>query len=105
MGDAYDEAVRKLAAWHAEGMKPRLTVYAIPDPRREEVRLIEVSRIFPETRDLVPVTIGPTPDFPYTSSTLSITPVELHLAKSGELPLPNGWDFSSGRKVWPGDAA
>jgi len=105
MEDAYDEAVRTLAAWHAEGTKPRITVYAIPDPRRREVRLLEVSRLFPETRDLVPVTIGPTRDFPFSSSTLSISPAELRLIRSGELLLPSGWDFTLGRKVWPSDAA
>ena len=103
VGDTYDEAVRKLAAWHAEGVTPSVTVYAIPDPERREVRLIEVSDAFPETGIPAPVTIGPTPDFPYTSGTLSVTPTELHLIRSGELALPEGWDFTSGKKVWPSD--
>jgi len=99
----YDQAVRTLAAWHAEGVRPKVTVYAIPDPDRQEVRLIEVSNAFPETRGLVPITIGPTPDFPFTSGTLSVTTTQLHLIKSGDLPLPKGWDLAKGTKVWPSD--
>jgi hypothetical protein len=102
MRDTYDEAVHQLAEWHAEGAKPKVTVYAIPDPQQREVRLLEVSLAFPEAGQLIPVTIGPTPDFPYTSGTLCVAPVQLRSIKSGELLLPEGWDFRARRKVWPG---
>jgi len=101
MDDMYDEAVLQLAEWHAEGARPRVTVYAIPDPQRREVRLLEVSRGFPEVDRVVPVTIGPTPDFPYTSGTCAVASAQLDRIKSGELPLPEGWDFGARRKVWP----
>ena len=78
-------------------------VYAIPDPEQREVRLIEVSRGFPETATPTPVTIGPTSDFPFTSGTITVTPGQLRLIRSGDLALPEGWDFSSSKKVWPGD--
>ena len=103
MGDAYEAAVRRLAAWHAQGAKPRVTVYAVPDPQRREVRLIEVSKAFPEATVLEPVVIGPTPDFPYTSGTLAVTPGQLRLIRTGQIPLPHGWDFASRKKVWPSD--
>lgn len=103
MEDAYDEAVRKLAAWHAEGVESELTVYAIPDPARREVRLIEVSDLFPEMDDPYVITIGPTSDFPLTSSTLSVSHGDLHLVESGERSLPDGWDFKAAKKVWPDD--
>ena len=105
MGNKYDEAVRQLAAWHAEGMNPRVTVYAVPDPTREEVRLIEVSRAFPDMRTPVAVFIGPTRDFPFTSGTLCVTPSQLSQIEAGELPLPDGWDFGQSTKVWPRGAS
>jgi len=103
MADAYDKAVRKLAAWHARGARPRVTVYAVPDPQRREVRLIEVSNAFPDTAPPEPVIIGPTRDFPYASGTLSVTTAAFRLIKAGRLPLPRDWDFASCKKVWPSD--
>ncbi|HJN15884.1 MAG TPA: hypothetical protein QGH10_10355 [Armatimonadota bacterium] len=98
----YLEAARKLAKWHAED-EPGTQVYVIPDPGGLVVNLIEVSDAFPNAAKPWPVTIGPTPDFPYTSGTLSITPTQFHQVGTGELQLhlPAGWDFSRKQKVWP----
>ena len=108
MTGKYVNHVRRLARSHAEGVQPLVTVYAIPDPQEQEVRLIEVSDAFPHARRPAPVTIGPTHDFPYTSGTISITNAQWNAVLSGDasridftLELPDGWDIHQCQKVWP----
>ena len=98
----YLRAVKQLARWHAEG-EDGITIYVLPDPDEREVRLVEVSDAFPRADNPRAITIGATPDFPYTSGTLCITRAQVDQVREGEMALPDGWQWDGHKQVWPID--
>ncbi len=98
----YLEAIRVLAAAHAAG-PDRVDIYALPDPRAEVVRLIEVSATFPEggverpaapgrLEWVVPVfPMGRAADFPFRSEVVQVTPDEWQKLRQGTLRLNRDW--------------
>ena len=99
----YEAAAKALARWHGEGQKPRVTIYLFPDPAQGVVRLLEVSDGFPETGEILPLTIGPTPELPFASTAITVTREEFRQVGTGRLRLPPDWDWDRKRRVWPDD--
>ena len=97
----YEEAGECLARWHAIGEHGPERIYAFPDPETQVVRLVEVSPSAPETGEITPVGFGRSPDFPFRSSVIVVTPNEWDQVRSGELKLPQDWALESMRQVWP----
>jgi len=98
---SYDDAVRLLARWHGEEQAFPLTIFAIPDPRHEEVRLIEVSDEFPQPGPVVPILMGRSKEFPFRSAVALATEDEWRQLQRGEIELKEDWDISKATRVWP----
>jgi hypothetical protein len=101
----YQDAVRTLARWHAEIGRANLEIFAFHDPCEMVVRLLEVSDEFPDTGGVIPVTFGRSTEFPFKSSVALVTPGEWQQILSGTLPLPDGWDLATRRRIWPNEGA
>src|SRR5687767_12503489 len=101
----YDDAVRTLASWHA-GLDPaNIQIYSFPDSDQTTVRLVEISDGFPRSGRTLPVTFGRSPEFPFRSSVVLLTPDEWQEVLGGSLTLPEGWELERRQKVWPDDGA
>src|SRR5437763_1629927 len=74
----YDDAVRALVRWHAGLRRSGLEIYSFPDPAGAVVRLVEISKDFPSSGGVLPVTFGPSAEFPFRSSVALLTPEEWH---------------------------
>src|SRR4051794_16570209 len=96
---SYDEAVRTLAEWHGALRGPGLEIYSFPDPAGVVVRLAEVSEEFPPSGRALPVTFGPSAEFPFRSSVVLLTPDEWKEILVGTLSLPDGWQLSQRERV------
>jgi hypothetical protein len=96
----YKEAVATLAEWQAEGQR-EIAIFCFPDPREETVRLVEVSPDFPDGEDTRPFRMGRSPEFPFASDVILISPQDWMRVVSGELQLPPDWDLRTRMQVWP----
>ncbi len=97
----YQEAVRLLAHWHGDYAARDLVIFSFPDHDAVTVRLLEVSSELPDTGELVPVTFGRSPEFPFRSTVVLATPCQWKKIQAGELALPDGWDLAARQRVWP----
>ena len=95
MGVDYPTAVRTLVDWHREGEQPPQRIFIFSDPDGQEVRLLEVTVLVPETGELYPIAFGATSELPYRTVVVQVTPDEWEAIEAGEIPLPEGWDMSS----------
>lgn len=89
----YPTAVRTLVNWHREGEQPPQKIILFPDPDGQEVRLLEVTELVPETGELYPITFGATKELPYRTVVMQVTPREWEAIRAGKMPLPEGWDM------------
>jgi hypothetical protein len=85
----YEEAVRNLAAWQGDD---EITIFYLPDPAARVVRLVEISNSFGDNKELRPVAMGASPEFPFPSNVLLISTADWRRVKNGEKSLPAGWD-------------
>ena len=99
----YADAVEHLACWHGEGQQIPIAIYAFDDPRGKTIRLVEVSDSFFPTGEVYPLVFGRSGDFPFRSAVALLTPEEWALVQRGRLPLPDGWDLRTAKRVWPRD--
>ena len=100
----YDHAIAELAGEHAHhhNVLGDLTIFSLPDPKKQVVQLIEVSDSFPESDDLWPVRMRATSDFPFESAVLIATRNEWTRVLKGSLQVLHcDWDFSQRQKVFP----
>ena len=102
---SYDEAVRTLAEWHGGVRGANVEIYSFPDPTESVVRLVEVSDEFPYSGQIWPVTFGPSPEFPFQSTVVLLTPEEWQQVLAATLSLPEDWQVARRQKVWPDGAA
>jgi hypothetical protein len=87
------EMVRRLARKHFELEEGIESIVWFKDVGNEEIHLIEVNRnTFPEGR-ILPFYLRPTREFPLPVQIGDITPKEWEKAKSGQIPLPEGWHW------------
>jgi hypothetical protein len=98
---SYQEAVETLARWHGEDEDPPVIIYSFDDPQEQTVRLLEVSEGFPTTGEAITWAFGQSPEFPYRSEVVMVTPEEWEQIKSGGFALPPQWDPTSQAQVWP----
>jgi hypothetical protein len=103
--DNYEAAVYKLADEYAEvhNVMKDLEIFALPDPHKETVQIIEISDSFPETRDLWPVRFQASTEFPFPTAQLIVTKKEWRDVKRGKLKILANWDVKKMPKVWPRD--
>lgn len=97
----YDDAVKTLVGWHAEGQDDLDAIYLFPDSSGQVVRLVEVCRSFAETGDVAPVSFGASAEFPFKSSVALVTPAQWKDIQSGALSPPQGWEWGKQKQVWP----
>lgn len=88
----YEDACRMLIRTHSANEPALEQIYLVPDPERQEVRLIEVNPATAPTGELMLFELGKTPDFPFRSVIGEVTPAEWASIRAGALPLPSGWD-------------
>ena len=110
----YDAAVLSLARAHAAG-DDAITIYSLPDARREVVRLIEVSDAFPRAGVERPVApdgkewvvpvfpMGRSHDFPFRSEIAQVKWDEWSSLQSGQLVLTRDWNLDEVEEVAIGD--
>jgi hypothetical protein len=90
------EAARLLAAIHFDVEDGLTHVYRLhasmqAESREEEpIKLLEVHEGTVAT-GVLPLRFSPTPDVPYSSVIIEVTPEEFERIQRRELPLPNGW--------------
>ena len=115
---SYDDACQVLAKSHAEEHGFPVRVICFPDPKKKEVRLVEVSNSFPanpiaaiaypdssgvpRAKPTVPVvTLRPSADFPFRSSVALVTEEEWSQIEAGKLAVAGNWGLCVHRQVWP----
>ena len=83
----YDNAVHYLADEYAQvhNRLNDLEIYALHDPQRQIVQIIEVSNLFPETGELWPVRFKRTTDFPFDTAQIIMTKDEWQRVRTGAL--------------------
>lgn len=93
----YRQTARDLAAAHRKVDPATETILLIPDPREEEIRLIEVSTRAPWSGDVLPFRFEARPDLdvPFPSVVVLLHPREWEDVKNKRLALPEGWDLST----------
>lgn len=103
----YEDAIITLARWHAdEGERP-IDIYSLDDPQKETVQLVEVSDefgvsdAFATSNRLLAIPMGRSTDFPYKSAVILVARSEWDDVENGKKTLPEGWDRSKLRQVWP----
>jgi hypothetical protein len=97
----FDDAVQMLARVHGEGMEHPVRIYWIPDPNRQQVRLVEVSNDFPAYGPAVPIALGQSRTFPYSSSVALATEDDWKAIRDGRTPFPEDWNVGDAKQVWP----
>lgn len=92
----YLATARRLARAHGEADPKTVLVLLDPDPRRKEIRLVEVTRGAPTTGQLQAVGFMARPDLgvAFPSSVLLVSPEEWTDIQEGRLELPDGWSRS-----------
>ena len=90
----YEQTARELAAAHRNADPATVEVMLDPDPLEHEIRLVEVSRTAPTTRELYPFAFTARPDqgIDFPSVVLLLSPTEWNEVTAGTLALPVGWD-------------
>jgi hypothetical protein len=101
----YDEAAQTLARWQGESGESDLQIFSFPDPEQKVVRLLHVSEMFADTDGVYAIKMGKSQEFPFKSSVALTMPKYWARIKAGELLLPEGWDATTARKVWPDEGA
>ena len=98
----YEEAVAILTQSHSvdDLAAGDLQIYFFPDPFRTTVRLLSVSKNYPDW-DPTPFSIGRSHDFPFATSITSCTSEQWKEIVSGTRKLPIGWNSTEYRQVWP----
>ncbi|MGM0578222.1 MAG: hypothetical protein ACQEXJ_21035 [Myxococcota bacterium] len=88
-----EETARELAAAHRAEDPDTLAVYLVPDPKGQEVRLIEVSASVDPVGDVLPFRLEPAPDkgIDYPVVILLLSPTDWEQLQRSELELPEGW--------------
>jgi len=99
----YDEAVLELARWHAEDEDPPVTVYVLPDPERETVRLVEVCEAFMSQEQPDGLQFGRSREMPYPTQVIQLSTGDWGQVQRGEKTLPPGWLHDELKQVWPND--
>jgi hypothetical protein len=101
---SYEDACRMLIRAHTENEPALEQIYLVPDPERQEVRLIEINPETAPTGELMLFELGRTPDFPFRSVIGEVTASEWESIRVGALPLPAGWALPP-EPVWRREAA
>lgn len=90
------EVARYLAESHFEAEDGLTHIYRLHGAREAELREAEPIKLL-EVHEgtiaagIMPLHFGPTPDVPYSSVIVEVTPSEFERIRNGVLPLPNGW--------------
>ncbi len=95
----YEDAVLLLANWHRDRDDRTFAAYSFPDPRGNEVRIVEVSERFPRTEEVRPVRFGRSAEFPFPSAVALVSAQDWLRVLSGFLTLPEGWPLEGHQKV------
>lgn len=97
----YEDAIIALARWHGESFDHDVKIFSVPDPDRQQIRLIEVSDSFPTPGPALPIPLGRSADFPFRSSVALATEADWQQIKNGVIEYPYSWDIQQARQVWP----
>ncbi len=98
---SYQDAVQRLAEWHAEEMGGAAQIYLFEDPESKVVRLLEVTDQTPPSGSVDAYSFRPTANFPFQSQIAQITPEEWREVDAGRIPLPDGWLPNHRRQLYP----
>ena len=101
----YQQATRVLARWQGESGPPDLEIFAFPDSQKQVVRLMHVSKTFPDLGGVRVYRMGRSAEFPFRSEIAQVLPKyrDKIKAKSGEKLLPSDWESGTEERVWPHD--
>ena len=101
----YQEAMRVLARWQGESGPADLEIFAFPDPQKQVVRLMHVSKTFPDLGGVRVYRMGRSAEFPFRSEMAQVLPKyrDKIKTKSGERLLPPEWRPGTEQRVWPHD--
>lgn len=102
----YDAAVNRLADEYAEVHNELgdLEIFALPDPKKKTVQIIEVSDSFPEMTKgsgMWPIHFKAIGTFRFPTAQLIATRSEWKKIKNGKLKILADWDVKALKKVWP----
>jgi hypothetical protein len=67
------------------------SIYLVPDPKQEEVRLVEVSKTAPTTDEVFPIYFEAQSDIELPSGVVLLSDEEWEKVQKGQLHLPDGW--------------
>lgn len=98
---SYAVVAQQLAAAHRRDDPATTAILVSAEPARNELRLIEVSAVAPDSGEVFPFAFAPRPDLgvPCRTVVLLLSPREWSLVQQGTLSLPEGWDLSVFRPV------
>lgn len=102
----YERAVQKLADEYAEVHNELgdLEIFALPDPQKKTVQIIEVSDSFPKMmkgEGMWPIHFKAIGSFRFPTAQLIATRSEWKKIKNGKLKIHAAWDVKALKKVWP----
>jgi hypothetical protein len=99
----YRTVALALAASHHRDDPETTDVFLMPDPDLREIRLLEVTRGAPTTRELFPFAFGARPDLgiPFPSVVLLVSPAEWAEIEAEQLELPAEWQRAKLQRISP----
>src|SRR5258706_3347004 len=97
-----DDAAKLLITWHFD-IEPEMTeIYRFVSSNEEDpeepIRLLEVNEVTVPTGNVEVFGFRPSADVPFWTHVAEITPHELERIRSGQIPLPNGWDLQRAQR-------
>lgn len=87
-----EDQAKELAKAHRDEDPDTSEIWWAPDPKKQEVRLVEVSGSVGRTGEVLPFRFAPQGrEFPYPTVIVLLSPDEKEALFAGELELPESW--------------